>query len=137
MLFRSLAQEALAKNAQKDKTEQQLAELQKRIDLLTSNLDRMYTDRLNGLLPEEDFQRIFGRTKAERRQLERRQTDLRSLQKSPVNRSDRAKELVQRFVESACASRELLVNLVDRIELTQDKQLIIHFRIPKLQDFSL
>ena len=35
------------------------------------------------------------------------------------------------------AGRELLVSLVDRIELTQDKQLIIHFRIPELQDFSL
>lgn len=70
-------------------------------------------------------------------QLELQQADLRSLQKNPVNSSDKAKELVQRFVESACASRELLVSLVDRIELTQDKQLIIHFRIPELQDFSL
>ncbi len=104
------------------KVEIQLAELQKKIDLLTSNLDRMYTDRLNGLLPEEDFQRIFNRTKSERQQLELQQADLRSLQKNPVNSSDKAKELVQRFVESACASRELLVSLVDRIELTQDKQ---------------
>ena len=132
-----LAKEALAKNAQKNKVEIQLAELQKKIDLLTSNLDRMYTDRLNGLLPEEDFQRIFNRTKSERQQLELQQADLRSLQKNPVNSSDKAKELVQRFVESACASRELLVSLVDRIELTQDKQLIIHFRIPELQDFPL
>lgn len=132
-----LAKDALAKNAQKNKVEIQLAELQKKIDLLTSNLDRMYTDRLNGLLPEEDFQRIFNRTKSERQQLELRQADLRSLQKNPVNSSDKAKELVQRFVESACASRELLVSLVDRIELTQDKQLIIRFRIPELQDFSL
>ena len=132
-----LAKDALVKNAQKNKVEIQLAELQKKIDLLTSNLDRMYTDRLNGLLPEEDFQRIFNRTKSERQQLELQQADLRSLQKNPVNSSDKAKELVQRFVESACASRELLVSLVDRIELTQDKQLIIHFRIPELQDFSL
>lgn len=132
-----LAKDALAKNAQKNQVEVQLAELQKKIDLLTSNLDRMYTDRLNGLLPEEDFQRIFRRTKSERQQLEIQQADLRSLQKDPVNRSDKAKELVQRFVESACASRELLVNLVDRIELTQDKQLIIHFRIPELQDSPL
>lgn len=132
-----LAKDALAKNAQKNKVEIQLAELQKKIDLLTSNLDRMYTDRLNGLLPEEDFQRIFNRTKSERQQLELQQADLRSLQKNPVNSSDKAKELVQRFVESACASRELLVSLVDRIELTQDKQLIIRFRIPELQDFSL
>ena len=132
-----LAKDALVKNAQKNKVEIQLAELQKKIDLLTSNLDRMYTDRLNGLLPEEDFQRIFNRTKSERQQLELQQADLRSLQKNPVNSSDKAKELVQRFVESACASRELLVSLVDRIELTQDKQLIIHFRIPELQDFPL
>lgn len=48
----------------------ELQTLQSKIDSLTANLDRMYTDWLSGLLPEADFQRIFGRTKLERKQLD-------------------------------------------------------------------
>ena len=41
-----------------------------KIDTLTANLDRMYMDRLEGLLTEEDFQRIYDRAKLERTLLE-------------------------------------------------------------------
>ena len=93
----------------------------------------MYTDRLSGLLPETDFQRIFTRIKEERGRLEERIRDLEQQQKSPVSHEDRAKELVQRFLNTACASRELLVSLIERIELTEDKEIIIKFRFAELQ----
>ena len=44
------------------------------------------------------------------------------------------KQLVQRFVNSVFASRELLVSLIDRIELTEEKQVIIKFRFAELDD---
>ena len=131
-----LAENALKENEKQNQTEQQFTEIQKKIDLMTANLDRMYTDRLEGLLPEADFQRIFNRIKLERRQLELQQEELLSLLKTPLNNSDKAKELVQNFLESACTSRELLINLVDRVELDKEKHLEIHFRIPELQHFS-
>ena len=48
----------------------ELAALQGRLASLTEHLDRMYTDRLSGLLPEEDFQRLFARAKDQRARLE-------------------------------------------------------------------
>jgi len=45
---------------------------------------------------------------------------------------DEAKALVQRFIESSCASRELLVSLIERIELSEDKRLYIKFRFKQL-----
>ena len=93
----------------------------------------MYTDRLSGLLPETDFQRIFTRIKEERGRLEERIRDLEQQQKSPVSQENRAKELVQRFLNTAYASRELLVSLIERIELTEDKEIIIKFRFAELQ----
>lgn len=107
--------------------------LQEKIESLTENLDRMYTDRLSGLLPETDFQRIFTRIKEERGRLEERIRDLEQQQKSPVSHEGRAKELVQRFLTTACASRELLVSLIERIELTEEKEIIIKFRFAELQ----
>lgn len=96
----------------------------------------MYTDRLSGLLPEADFQRIFSRIKLEREQLEKKRQELELRQKSPVRSEDRARELVQRFVETAGESRELLVSLIERVELTEDKEVIIKFRFAQLDEAS-
>ena len=106
--------------------------IQKKIEALTANLDRMYTDRLNGMLPEEDFQRIFGRIKLEREQLQGKLKSLELKKKSPVSQADEAKELVQRFLATGGENRELLVSLIERIELTTDKEVIIRFRFPEL-----
>lgn len=93
----------------------------------------MYTDRLSGLLPEEDFQRIFTRIKDERAQLEERIKELQQQQKNPISQTERAKDLVQRYLDTACANRELLVSLIERIELTAAREIIVKFRFAELQ----
>ena len=129
-----VAQEAVENARKQSSLETELQALQSKIDSLTANLDRMYTDRLNGLLPEADFQRIFGRIKLEREKLEEKRQELELRKKSPVRSEDRAKELVQRFIETAGESRELLVSLIERVELTEDKEIIIKFRFSQLNE---
>ena len=127
-----MAREAVENAGKGSGLKMELQDLQSRIDSLTAKLDRMYTDRLNGLLPEADFQRIFSRIKGEREQLEEKRKVLAFQQKSPVPSEDRARELVQRFIETAGESRELLVSLIERVELTEDKEVIIKFRFAQL-----
>ena len=127
--------EAAVEHARKqDSLETECNMLWSKMDGLTANLDRLYTDRLSGLLPETDFLRIFNRIKQEREQLEQRCRELEDQKKSPVPSGKRAKELVQRFVETAGNSRELLVSLIERVELTQDKELLIKFRFAQLDE---
>ena len=128
------AQKAVENARKRSGLEAELQTLQSKIDSFTANLDRMYTDRLSGLLPEADFQRIFGRIKLEREQLEEKRQELELRQKSPVRSEDRARELVQRFIETAGESRELLVSLIERVELTEDKEIIIKFRFAQLDE---
>ena len=127
-----MAREAVENAGKGSGLKMELQDLQSRIDSLTAKLDRMYTDRLNGLLPEADFQRIFSRIKGEREQLEEKRKALAFQQKSPVPSEDRARELVQRFIETAGENRELLVSLIERVELTEDKEVIIKFRFAQL-----
>ena len=129
-----MAREAVEKARKQSGLEMELQTLQSKIDSLTANLDRMYTDRLSGLLPEADFQRIFGRIKGEREQLEEKRQALEFQRKSPVRSEDRARELVQRFIETAGESRELLVSLIERVELTEDKEVMIKFRFAQLDE---
>ena len=129
-----MAREAVENAGKGSGLKMELQDLQSRIDSLTANLDRMYTDRLSGLLPEADFQRIFGRIKLEREQMEEKRQALEFQKKSPAPSEDRARELVQRFIETAGESRELLVSLIERVELTEDKEVIIKFRFTQLDE---
>ena len=129
-----VAREAVENARKQSGLEMELQTLQSKIDSLTANLDRMYTDRLSGLLPEEDFQRIFNRVKLDRELLEEKRQELELRKKSPAPSEDRARELVQRFIETAGESRELLVSLIERVELTEDKEVIIKFRFTQLDE---
>ena len=129
-----IAQEAVENAGTQSGLETELQALQFKIDSITANLDRMYTDRLSGLLTEADFARIYQKARSERCALEERQRELEQQMKSPVPVRDRAKELVRRFVDSEFANRELLVSLIERVELTEEKEIFIHFRFPELSD---
>lgn len=114
----------------------EIQSLRAKIDSMTANLDKMYMDRLTGLLAEADFERIYQRVKSERNALEEKLRDLETRREKPIHPEDRAKELVQRFVDSAFTGRELLVSLIERVELTEDKQIIIIFRFRELEAIS-
>lgn len=117
-----MAQEAVRETSRQNRCSAKMDALQEKIESLTKNIDRMYTDRLSGLLPEADFQRIFIRLKDQRERLEERLQELEQWQKYLINQRDRALELTQRYRDTACASRELLVSLIQRIELTEEKR---------------
>lgn len=117
-----------------DSVEAEIQSLKRKLESMTAQLDSMYMDKLSGLLNEEDFQRIYLREKADRSKLEFQLRELERRRESPVSAEEEARALVQRFIEGACASRELLVSLMERVELTEDKQVIIRFRFPQRND---
>lgn len=124
----AMAEEAVRKTSRENEITAEITALQEKITELTKNLDRMYTDRLSGLLPEADFRRIFTHLKDQRGRLEGRIQELEQEQKCPVSQRDRALELTRRYRETACTGRELLVSLIQRIELTEDREVRIQFR---------
>lgn len=131
--LRPIAAAAVAASGRVDGREEELSALHARIDSMTAHLDRMYMDRLNGLLADVDFERLYGRIKAERTALEEKLRELEDQKKTPVPVEDRAWELVQQFLHRAFTSRELLVSLIERIELTESKEIIIRFRFRELE----
>ena len=131
-----IAAEAVDKARKAENHEVEIQSIQWKIDDLTTNLDKMYMDRLTGLLAEADFERIYQRVKTDRTSLEEKLKELEAQKESPVSTKDRARELVQQFLASAYTSRELLVSLIERVELTVDKQIIIKFRFRELEAIS-
>ncbi|MDD6174647.1 MAG: recombinase family protein [Firmicutes bacterium] len=134
--LRPIAQRAAEQARKENAPENERQAIQRKIDSLTANLDKMYMDRLTGLLAEADFERIYQRIKAECSSLEEKLKGLEVQKESPSSTQDRSGELVQRFIASACTNRELLVSLIERVELTKDKQIIIKFRFRESEAVS-
>lgn len=128
-----IAQEAMSQKKKQSSIEERRVALQSQIDNLASNIDKVYMDKLDGLLSDDDFARIYSRVKAQRDSLSEKLLELDRLEAAPKSEEDQAKELVQRFIENATISRELLVSLIERIELTADREVIIKFRIRPLE----
>lgn len=114
----------------------EIQSLQSKIENLNANLDKVYMDRLNGLLSETDFDRIYKRVKIDRTALEEKLKQLEAQKEKTVSAEDLARKLVQQYLSSASTSRELLVSLIERVELTNDKQIIIKFRFRELEAVS-
>ena len=89
--------------------------------LLTGKIDRLYQDRLSGILAEEDFTRLYRRLTEERSSWEHRRQPTTATPLSP-------EELTSRFLHAAQDSRLLFTTFLDRIELTEDRQVLITLR---------
>ncbi|WP_255575514.1 recombinase family protein [Caproiciproducens faecalis] len=131
-----IAEQALAEARQTKDHENEIAALQGKIESLTAHLDKMYMDKLTGLLDDQDFERIYRKVKEERSALEQKLSEIDTPDDSPDKQTEIAKQLVKRFVDTAYCSRDLLVSLIERVELTEDKQIIIHFRFRQPEAIS-
>ena len=128
-----IAEEAVENASKAASREAEMQALQSKITALTTNLDQMYMDRLNGLLSEDDFQRIYQKVKADRAVLDGRAKSLIKQAEQPEDVAEKARSLVRQFLNSAFTSRELLVSLIERVELTEEKEIIIKFRFRELE----
>ena len=131
-----IAKEAISNADKASCAEAEIQSLHSKIDSLTANLDKMYMDKLSGILSDDDFQRIYLKAKAQRSQLENQLKTLEQEKEAPVSKDDRAKELVQCFLESVPTNRELLFSLIERVELSEDKQIFIKFRFRQLNEMA-
>ena len=131
-----IAEWEVAKTLAELDNEKEINVLKAKISSLTVYLDQVYMDKLSGILDEDDFQRIYAKVKAERASLEQRLTQIDRPDYSPAKQAALAKTLAKRFVETIPTNRELLVSFIERVELTQDKQVNIKFRFRELEAIS-
>ncbi len=129
-----LARREVASALAEAHNEGEINSLKAKLDGLTSHLDKIYMDKLSGILDKADFRRIYTKVKADRDALEQRLKELDRPDCFPAERADLAKKLVERFLETASTNRELLVSLIERVELTAEKQIIIKFRFKQLEN---
>jgi len=104
-----------------------------KLEALKSKIDRVYNDRLSDKIAEEDYQRIYSKLKAEQASLQSKLDAIRDSDNGGILDHRKVKELVNKFLEAEECSRELIVSLIDKIEMTEAKELFIHFKFKELE----
>ncbi len=132
--------EKLTEDAQKQikaelrKQGRDITALKTKIESVRMKIDNAYDDKLSGNIDNQTFQRIYSKLRDEEATARNKLTELENSKKdNPSISEDKIKELAKRFTESENYTRELFVSLIERIELSENKELDIHFKFPELK----
>ncbi len=107
----------------------------KELDLLVSaikklndNLDIIYIDKLNKKITEEQFERVKIKLEQELNIKQKRYNELNNNINDTINEESKNKmilEYINKFLSMEDPSRELIISLIDKIEIFEDKTINI------------
>ena len=128
--FKEMIEEARKKNDIKVKKQVEISILEKKIRTNNSYIDKVYEDKLNGNIDIEMFNRLTARYKDEIISLKKR---IESIEKENINsdKVDTDKDILEKINEYLYfekPTRALLVNLIDKILISEYKTIEIHYK---------
>ena len=137
-VFYSVYEKCQNKTFDKEKDfEKKIENLDKKIIEINNNLDKMYMDKLNSVLLEEDYLRysqkfIFERTSLikQKEELEHKLTQTK--EKSDVKEEKELDELIENFMKLEHIDKMYLYRLINKIEIDENKNVYIYFNFSKL-----
>lgn len=127
-------------SGQKTRTAQNEAqEIEKRLKMIDEKFDRMYEDRLEGLLPDRKFREMAEKSESEREKLSAKLEELRTVLDVQETLDDNISQfmgVVKKYTDVQELDRELLNRLIDKIvvgnKVKTDKgytqKITIHYR---------
>ena len=122
-----------------------LSQINKAINEINSNLDKMYMDKLRGVLQEEDYVRVSQKLKFERiklnehkKELEQKlsQTEEKMDNKNKVKEEKELDKLIGNFLKLEKIDKIYLYRLINKIEIDKDKNIYIYFNFSKLDSIN-
>ena len=106
----------------------ELERLTNDIKQINDNLDIIYIDKLNKKITEEQFERVKVKLENEIYIKQKRYTELNNSINDNINEESKNKmidEYINKFLSMKEPSRELIINLIDKIEIFEDKTINI------------
>ena len=122
-----------------------IEQINKAIFEINNNLDKMYMDKLKGILQEEDYIRVsqkfnFERTKLieQKKELEEKisQSELKLKTKKTTKEEKELDNLIEEFLKLEKIDKIYLYRLINKIEIDKDKNIYIYFNFSKLNSIN-
>lgn len=127
--------EKLLKNEYLDpklEIQSKISNLRKEQNMLEQKQDTLYDDRFNGVISIETYQRLYsatenkiGNVKLKIRELEEQLSNL----SSDNNVLLENKQIIEDFLNIKEPTREMLHKIVDKVYITKDKNIEIHYKV--------
>ena len=116
-------------------TQLRIKEIETNIKNKEGQLDKMYLDKLDEKITNEMYERIRDKLNSEINKLKNEREDLLLVINKTVDIESKDKEcdkLVKEFLDLKEPTRNLMLELINRIEIHKDKTIDIHFNFKKL-----
>lgn len=115
--------------------ESEIENYKTKLNKISLEIDSIYNDKLSGLLSEDDFIRIYERKKQEKENLQKKIDEIKlHIENSVINEDELIKNIVSNFQGLEQVNREILNNLVDRIEIDKNKNIYIKFKFKSIEN---
>ena len=128
--FKDIIEETIKKNDIKIKKQMEIDVLEKMIMTNNSYIDKVYEDKLNGNVDIEMFNRLTIKYKDEiisfKKRIESIEKEIATLNKVDTNQDINTK--INEYLALEKPTRSLLVNLIDKILISEDKTIEIHYK---------
>lgn len=106
--------------------------LERQLKNIETKIDSIYDDKLNGIIAQNDFKRMYDGYVNQRIQIERQIQDFKNQKEEIEDRLDLDK-IVKDFISMKNITSTIITMLVSKIEITQNKEVYIHYRFKELQ----
>ena len=110
----------------KNDHEKILAKIANEINILNSNIDQMYVDKLNHKITEEMYERLFEKFREEIKQKENDYLKIKQQEELKQDNTEKIKNIVQEFLNFNDPTPETLKVIINKIEIHQDKQIDLY-----------
>ncbi|MEG1648247.1 MAG: hypothetical protein RR325_05810, partial [Bacilli bacterium] len=109
-----------------------------KIEKLESRIDNLYYDKENGIINLERYKRMSEMTEKEIKDL-KKSLDGYELERmttlDTVNKVVSYKKIVNSFLKMESPTKEMMNKIINRIDITKDKKIKIHYAIRELDNF--
>lgn len=129
----SKLEETREKNDVKTKLKGQISSIDIKIRSTTNNIDKLYIDKLEGIISLDQYNRLKQKLNKEIEQLDNQKQNLIN-ELGKIDRHERKRnkddtlKQIKEFLSFDRPSTELLVNLIDKIEIHEDKTVEVNYK---------
>ncbi len=135
--FSNKVEEIKKKNDIRIKKQNEIKTIDKKINNNLMYIDKVYEDKLNGNIDIEMFKRLTIKYKEEIEILKNKKEEIKKelsyLSKENTNKAkDETLKIIKNYLSFDNPSRNLLVNLIDKITISEDKTVEIYYKFKVL-----
>lgn len=127
--LKNVAKQKIKEKRQEISFEKEIEKYKAKLSKLSLEVDSIYNDKLSGILSQDDFIRIYERKKEEKESIQKKIHEINiRIKKDVIDEEKIVKNIVNKFKSLNQINREILYELVDRIEIDNNKKVYVYFK---------